>query len=283
MSPPEVVTRRVVVSDGIALEIVEVTSHDRFEFTLRAPVHTLVVYEQGARRDGETSVEGLSRSTLRDYAGKLTFVPAGRLYREWQEPRTLARFMHIYFDPSRLRVMSNTDVKDGTLGARLFFEDAMLLDTALRVKRSIEGRTSENRPYLEALGVLLVHDLIRCSRGEPRQEPQLRGGLAGWQQRIATAYIDAHLCEPIALATLARLVRLSPFYFCRAFKQSLGLPPHRYHTHRRMEHAKTLLATWEYSVTDIGLTVGYSETSSFTTAFRRATGLTPSAYQRSLA
>jgi AraC family transcriptional regulator len=36
------------------------------------------------------------------------------------------------------------------------------------------------------------------------------------------------------------------------------------------------------SVTDIGLTVGFSETSSFSAAFRKATGLTPTAYHRSL-
>ena len=129
---------------------------------------------------------------------------------------------------------------------------------------------------------MLVHELIRLNRGTPRQQPQVRGGLAAWQQRIVTAHIDAHLDETISLATLAELVRLSPFYFCRAFKQSFGVPPHRYHTNRRIEHAKALLATRAHSVTDIGLTVGYSETSSFTAAFRKATGLTPSGYQRSL-
>ena len=167
------------------------------------------------------------------------------------------------------------------MAAKLFFEDAALLDTALRLKRSLESPTSESRLYLEALGIVLVHELIRLNRATPRSEPQLRGGLAGWQQRTVTAYIDAHLGEPVSLATLAGLARLSPYYFCRAFKQSFGVPPHRYHTNRRIEHAKALLAKRGQSVTDIGLTVGYSETSSFTTAFRKATGLTPSAYQRS--
>jgi AraC family transcriptional regulator len=62
-----------------------------------------------------------------------------------------------------------------------------------------------------------------------------------------------------------------------------GLPPHRYHTSRRIERAKALLAKPVFSVTDIGLTLGFSETSSFTAAFRKATGLTPTAYHRSLA
>jgi AraC-like DNA-binding protein len=37
-----------------------------------------------------------------------------------------------------------------------------------------------------------------------------------------------------------------------------------------------------FAVTDVGLTVGFSEASSFTAAFRKATGLTPTTYHRSL-
>lgn len=63
----------------------------------------------------------------------------------------------------------------------------------------------------------------------------------------------------------------------------LAMPPHRYHSSRRIEHAKILLAKPASSVTDVGWTVGFTETSSFTAAFRKATGLTPTAYRRSLA
>ena len=44
-----------------------------------------------------------------------------------------------------------------------------------------------------------------------------------------------------------------------------------------------MLAKRSHSVTDIGLALGFSETSSFTAAFRKATGLTPTGYHRSLA
>jgi AraC-like DNA-binding protein len=80
------------------------------------------------------------------------------------------------------------------------------------------------------------------------------------------------------LATLARTARLSVFHFCRAFKQSFGVPPHRYHTNRRIEHAKLLLAERKHSVTEVGLSVGFSETSAFAAVFRKVTGQTPSRY-----
>ena len=114
------------------------------------------------------------------------------------------------------------------------------------------------------------------------REALAKGGLAAWQQRAVTAYIEEHLAEPILLATLAQMVRLSPYYFCRSFKRSLGLPPHRYHSNRRIEHAKRLLAGPAPSVTDVGRIVGYNETSSFTAAFHKATGMTPTAYRQAL-
>jgi len=263
-------------------EVVQSPSNDSFHYRFRAPMHLLVVYEQGVRRDGETFVEGLPRSTLRDLSRKLIFVPAGHEYHEWQEPRTLTRAMYFYVDPAKLQSDSELDMAGLSFAPRLFFHDATLWDSALKLMRSVESLMSADRLYGEALGVVLMHELILFNRGRPRIEPQVRGGLAGWQQRIVTAYIEDHLAEQISLATLAGLVRLSPYYFCRAFKQSFGIPPHRYHTGRRIERAKAMLAKRESSVTEIGLTVGFSEASSFTTAFRKTTGLTPSGYHRSL-
>ena len=95
-------------------------------------------------------------------------------------------------------------------------------------------------------------------------------------------FIEENLAENISLAKLAELIQLSPFHFCRAFKQSFGVPPHRYHTQRRIERAKALLANPKDSVTNIGMTIGFSETSSFTAAFRKASGMTPTNYRRGL-
>jgi AraC family transcriptional regulator len=283
IAPAEVVKRRAVTWEGMAAEIVQATRGEKIEYRFHAPRHLLVVYEQGVRRDGETFVEGLPRSTLRDFKRKLTFVPAGHEYREWQEPRSLSRVVYFYFDPAKMPTHLAAGVADTPLVPRLFFEDATLWDTAIKLTRLIESAGSDNRPYFEALGTVLAHEVMRLNAGAQRVEAPARGGLAGWQQKIVTSYIEEHLAEQIPLATLAQLVRLSTYYFCRAFKQSFGVPPHRYHNNRRIEQAKILLAKPEPSVTDIGLTIGFSETSSFSAAFRKATGLTPTAYHRSLA
>jgi AraC family transcriptional regulator len=111
-------------------------------------------------------------------------------------------------------------------------------------------------------------------------QPRARGGLTARQQRRIAEFIEAHLAEDLPLATLARLAGLSAYHFARAFKQSFGAPPHRYHTGRRIERAKTLLQTSSRSVTEVALAVGFAETSSFSAAFRKITGRAPSNYRR---
>jgi AraC family transcriptional regulator len=264
----------------MAAEIIQATRREKIEYRYRGALHLMVVYEEGTRHDGVTVVEGLPQSNLRDLRKKLTFVPAGHEYRECHDLQTLSRMTLFYFDPAKMPVLSETGAVD--LAPRLYFENTAIWDTALKLTKLIESASADSRPYLEALGTVLAYELARLNSGTAGVQTPVRGGLAAWQQRVVTEYIEEHLDQQISLATLAQLVRLSPYHFCRAFKQSFSIPPHRYHTSRRIERAKTLLAKPLPSVTDIGLTVGFSQTSSFTAAFRRATGLTPTGYHRSL-
>jgi AraC family transcriptional regulator len=277
ITPADAVRRHVVLWSWGAAEIIQDATRKKFEVRFRAPVHLLVICERGVRQCGDTFVEGLPHSGLRNLTRKLTFVPAGHDYCERQEPRTFTRLIYVYFDPDRLRVPSLPSTP------RLHFEDANLLETALKLPPLIENPAPNDQAYLETLGAVLAHEVVRLYHGAPRARCHAQGGLAPWQQRVITSYIEEHLAEQLSLTTLAQLVGLSSFYFCRAFKQSFGLPPHRYHIARRIEHAKALLAQPWMSVTEIGMRLGFSDTSAFTAAFRKVTGVTPTTYHRSLA
>jgi len=282
MSPSETVNRRVAAWPGMAAESVGVTQHGRIETHFRGPVHLLALFEAGVRSDGRTFVEGLPRSELRNYGRKLIFVPAGHEYADWQETRSLPRLAYFYFDPAALPADPDLALTEASLAPRLFFEDAALWDTAIKLKALIESPQETDRLYCEALGIVLAHELVRLALGARRVEPRIRGGLAAWQQRAVSEHIEENLAEHISLAALAQLVRLSPYHFSRAFKQSFGMPPHRFHAHRRIERAKALLATPAMSVTEVGIAIGFNGTSSFTTSFRKVTGMTPSDYRRNV-
>jgi len=280
ISPAGAVTRQSARWPGMAVEIIQASRRGRVDYRYCANMHMLVVHDRGARHDGCTVVQGLPRSNLQDCSRKLVFVPAGHEYHDWHEPRTLSRTVFFYFDADPL-MSPRSALSSASLGPRLFFEDAALVETALKLAALIEGGGSDHR-YAEALGVVLAHELARVNVSRDSALAPISGGLAAWQRRKAVGYIEEHLAEPISLAALAQLVGLSACYFCRAFRQSFGMPPQRYQLTQRVERAKALLAKHAASVTDVGLAVGYNDASAFCTAFRRVAGLTPSAYRRSL-
>jgi AraC family transcriptional regulator len=281
ISPSDAVVRRGLRWRGMAVETVKAIERCRIEVRFRAPVHLLILFEEGVRREGLTYVEGLPRSGLHNLKGKLVFVPAGHEYYDWQEPSRLSRVAYFYFDPAVLPSTSEVGLPGVSLAPRSFFEDTGVWDIAIRLKTLIEGTGAVDRLYCESLGVVLTHEVVGLGSGRARVGRVVRGGLAGWQQRAVASYIEAHVAEEIPLSTMAQLVRLSPYHFSRAFKQTFGMPPHRFHTHRRIERAKSLLRTPVASVTSIGLAMGFSDASSFSTAFRKATGMTPTSFQRS--
>jgi AraC family transcriptional regulator len=281
-SPSEIVRRHSAAWSGLIVETVQVTRHTPFEYGFRAPCHLLIAAELAERYDGETFVEGLPRSTLRDFTHKLTFVPAGHDFHGSQLPRALSRSTYFYIDPRG--PLADPALRFGEIKfrPRLFFYDRALWETALKFKSLVENPGSMPRQYAEALGIMLTHELVRINGDAARRRPVSRGGLAHWQQRRVADYIEEHLADNIPLATMAELARLSPYHFCRSFKCSFGMPPHRYHAHRRIERAKQLLADHELPITAIALDVGFSDTSTFTAAFHRLTGQTPTGYRRNL-
>jgi AraC family transcriptional regulator len=281
IAPAHVVSRRAIAWDSIRVEIIQIVTHDRVEFRFRALRHLLLVYEEGIRDEGETRVDGLPRSTLRTLRHKLTFVPAGQEYREWQRPRVRSRIICFYLDPAKMPIHPDASPTEVPFAPRLFFENDVLWDTSVKLASAIEDGW-ENERYCEALSVVVVHELLAINGNTRRRGPLPRGGLAVWQQRMVAAHIDEHLSERIPLTALANLVQLSPYHFCRAFRQSFGSPPHRYQINRRVGRAKVLLGNLAKSVTEIALALGYSETSSFSTAFRHTTGTAPTEYRRTL-
>lgn len=110
--------------------------------------------------------------------------------------------------------------------------------------------------------------------------PACRGGLAPGALRRTLEHIERQLSERVEINELANLAGLSDCHFARAFRQSVGVPPHRYVMTRRLEIAADLIANSQRALTDIALEVGFSDHSHFTRTFARMKGETPGAYRR---
>jgi AraC-like DNA-binding protein len=106
--------------------------------------------------------------------------------------------------------------------------------------------------------------------------PTNRGGLAPARANRICEYIDSHLQENIALEVLAEIAQLSVHHFARAFRQSLGIPPHNYIVQRRVEHAQQLLRNTDLPLSQIAMVAGFTDQSHLARHFRTITGVSPS-------
>jgi transcriptional regulator of acetoin/glycerol metabolism len=108
-----------------------------------------------------------------------------------------------------------------------------------------------------------------------------RGGLPPGALRRVREYIAANIHENLDIATLASLAGLSVYHFSRAFKASVGMPPHRYLLEQRIRKAADLIERSEQPLTSIALVVGFADQAHFSRSFHALVGLTPSQFRRS--
>jgi len=108
----------------------------------------------------------------------------------------------------------------------------------------------------------------------------IRGGLAPWQVRRVTEYIEENLSATIRLQDLAGIARLSHSHFCRAFKESLGQPAHAYVMSRRVQRAQGLMLGTREPLSQIAALCGMADQAHFCKLFRRLVGETPTAWRR---
>lgn len=105
-----------------------------------------------------------------------------------------------------------------------------------------------------------------------------KGGLASWRLRL----IDQRLKEPgkePTLTELAELCSISVRQLSRGFRTSRGCSIGSYVEQSRIEYAKRLLASGE-SIKKVSHLLGFSSASSFSYAFRRATGASPGQFRQ---
>jgi AraC family transcriptional regulator len=163
-------------------------------------------------------------------------------------------------------------------------QDELINQIGLSVLSEMMSPTAAGPMLVETSSLLLAARLAHShlETGLIRLPTPSQHGLDDGRLRRVLAYIEEHLAEEITVGDLANVACLSVFHFTRAFAATMGVPPHRYVGRRRLESAKAMIATGRASLGEIALDCQFSSQSSFTRAFRRATGMTPAEYRRTL-
>ena len=123
--------------------------------------------------------------------------------------------------------------------------------------------------------------LLRAQTRRAADKPTMaRGRLATWQIRRVIDYIEANLGARIEAKELPRLVNLSTSHFSRAFKISVGIPPHEFITQRRIGRVLDMLRMTSVPLVQIAVECGLSGQSHLCRVFRRVVGQSPNEWRR---
>jgi AraC family transcriptional regulator len=150
---------------------------------------------------------------------------------------------------------------------------ARLLDTA---RRELGRDQDVAKASLVTASNILQAEIERCSGANG----STRGGLAAWQVARVRAYIDSNLHRTIHIRDLSAVARRSPAHFSRKFKLALGESPHAYVVRKRLERACHLMMTSAEPLSEIALSVGFSDQAHLCRLFRQAVGQSPASWRR---
>ena len=98
----------------------------------------------------------------------------------------------------------------------------------------------------------------------------------------ARQFILEHQNEELSLTSVAKVVNMSRYYFCKTFKKATGLNFTDYLARMRIERAKELLLNPNARVSEIVFEVGFQSITHFNRIFKRHVERSPSEYRASL-
>lgn len=152
---------------------------------------------------------------------------------------------------------------------RLFLEE-------LRYKQTGHEFIADN------LSRLIIANLIRNIKHSLPPKPH--NGINYLHENIKKAidYMNENYANGISCEEISSLIGIGKFSFIRNFKSQVGKTPYEYLLDLKIEKAKKMLKSNEFSITEISLLCGFSSHSHFTSTFKKKIGISPIEYKTSL-
>jgi AraC family transcriptional regulator len=172
-------------------------------------------------------------------------------------------------DPRRVEIVPQFLVRDPVIEA-----------VVGQLAREAQNGTPNGSLYAESACEFLAHHIVQQYSSLSKPPARFSGGLSAHRLKAVTDYIEENLANPIVLRELAVLARVSVRHFERAFRQSVGVPPHTYLLDKRVAAARNLLLSQPaLTIEQIAQRVGFSSSSHLVSVFRRKTGSSPARFR----
>lgn len=264
---------------NVQVDLVRRTGLKKEETALTSDKHLIVLNLQGNSERGEYFLDGRRTSFVKRTPGAVLFVPAGCKWSGWEEGASTAAYISISI--SRDFVKTFSDSVDARfrpdLSPDLGFEDPIIMHAARSIGAEIHEESPLSYLLVESYAATIFAQLFRRVNYLPSRASS--GGLSPKVTNRVMEKINADLASDLPLSDLAAIAGISIPHFCRAFKKSIGKPPHAYIHKRRLERVQEYLRQNETPITEIALMCGFSSSSHLATAFRREFGMTPVSYR----
>lgn len=265
----------------------EVRSHPACELPVFTSSITEITIALRGKRGGVVarSAGGERQLTSVD-PGTIWITPQGIEEEATRITEPLLDIAHIYLPQESFLKLAEEGYAAGTdrsVGYVAGVHDDLIRQVGMSLVTEMRTPTADGKLLAETLSLTLAARILQqfSSGGSARIAQATVASFSADDARMQRVvdYMMAHLEDPIGLDDLASVACLSPFHFARTFRSRAGEPPHRFLSGLRLEHAKSLLAGTDRSISDISLACQFASQTNFTRAFRHFVGVTPKEYR----
>ena len=242
--------------------------------------HMLLVHNPNLTVQAERWFDGRRQQEQFSGGNSIVIVPATVLHQaNWQQE---SPFSLLFIEPDRLIQVARESIAADRV--QLMPHHAMHDPFIEQIGRSLTAELDNqlnSRLFADSLTIALSIHLLRHYSDWQQPLREDTGGLPRRKLQQALEYINEYLAADLTITAIADELEMSPSYFSRLFRQSMGVPPYQYVMRQRVERAKYLLRTTSLSVAAIAAQVG-SNQNQLTIQFCKFAGTTPSSYRRNL-
>lgn len=233
-----------------------------------------IIYHVGGAPSVPVKVE--RRWDRRTHPGLVTVIPADTRI-AW-DIRGEVHSRSVHLGSSFFSSAEGEPTPAAKLRFRCGVQDPLLISVIQALEKELHRPSQQGSLYADAICDFMALHLLRedtqCD-DVPRRQPALsRERLSRVVERI-----EDSLESGVSLQALADEAALGRTCFSSAFRDAIGVSPHRYLTQRRLVRARELLRHSDLTLAQIALRCGFSSQAHFTEYFRRDAGVTPKAYR----
>jgi AraC family transcriptional regulator len=240
--------------------------------------HMIVIHNSKSMVYGDRKLDGRRQYEQLGY-GSIAIVPAHVTHKVFWDQE--ADFILLSLEPDRLAQIAyeSIDLDHAELIPHFAQPDPLVHQIGHLLQAELQSNGLGSRLFVDALTTALGVHLLRNYTVKRQSIRNDTHRLSQYQLQLAIDYIHTHLGEDLSLDAIAAEVGMSQYYFCRLFKQSVGLAPYQYVIQQRVERAKQLLKQQDLSILDIAFQCGFASQSHLNLHFKRWAGATPRVFR----